>query len=670
MKFTKLGNFQTKLLLFVFVLSFFSTSVNAQKTKKVSTAELAKSLMDSVKSFSFYDSTKMFAYGDQLIKVSKKYGFRTPEIEVTIVYGNFYYYRAQFLKALVFYKKALSISESIRDNHFKALSLIKIAYVKSALSDFEVSRKIFSAVYLFSKERLDTLPQIEALNGIGILSESFNNIEKAISSYKLAIALAEKARLYYEYGYVKNNIGLLYFNLEEDSLAYLNFTDAIKCADISKSKKLKAHTNLNMGLYYKKIGDIASAEKNYRLSLRQSEIDHSPIDLIATMTNLAEIAKIKNEKQHAEALYDSAMTICFKAGLEEYYSLMYYGKAESKELLNDIPAAIHFTNLGLEWAVKRKNASSEQQGYSLLSKYYEKINDHKSALIYFKKNTAIADSLNNENYVSKIKYLNSQEEILEKNQSFEKEKNKNLLLEKDFEKAREGKNRIVTVFIFIVLIVIASFVFSYEKLKRKNLKKHRKIVLELTDKERSNIARDLHDEVGQILSILKNKQSKLNVINENDKIELIQLLDDAIDKTRSISLRFHPKFLEHIEINQAISFLLTELEKNTGIVCIFENVDSFNSLSLIDRIHVYRIIQECASNTIKHANATSIRVDFVKSDDKYQITYQDNGKGLSKDFKKRFGLMSIEERVDALNGKLTINTKKSNSFYLEIHFPC
>ena len=668
MRFKNQFSFLLKMFFLSIALCLIGRISIAQKQKN--NLESIKSIMDSVKSFSFYDSTKMFLYGNSLIKETQKYGLKKVQIEVIIFYGNYYYYRAQFIDALNYYKKAFSISESIDDNHYKALSLIKIAYAKSAVLDFETSKKIFAAVYLNSKERLDTLPQIEALNGIGILSESFNNIEKAFSSYKEAIMLAENAKLYYEYGYVKNNIGGLYYALGEDSLAYVSFIDALKWAEISKSKKLKAHTCLNLGLYYRKKGNNTAAEDNYRISLDQSIVDNSPVDLIASLINLAEMAIIKKEIVHAENLYDNAMTICFKAGLEEYYAMMYYGKASAKEFLNDIPAAIKYTNLGLEWALKRKNSNSIQEGYSLLSRYYETMKDYKSSLQFYKKNTFIADSMNNENYVSKIKYLNSQEEILEKNQSFEKEKNKNLLLEKDFEKAREGKNRIVTIFIFIVLIVIASFVFSYEKLKRKNLKNHRKIVLELTDKERSNIARDLHDEVGQILSLLKNKQSKLNVVNEKDNLELINLIDDAIDKTRSISLRFHPKFLEHIEINQAISFLLAELEKNTEIICIFENVDSFNDLSLIDRIHVYRIIQECASNTIKHANATSIRVDFVKIGDRYQITYQDNGDGLSKEFKKRFGLMSIEERVDALNGKLIINTKKTKSFYLEILFPC
>jgi signal transduction histidine kinase len=570
---------------------------------------------------------------------------------------------------MVYYNRALGLADRIRNEHYKALAMIKIGYVESEKSNFGLVNKIFSGVYEKSKERGDTLAMVEALNGIGILNENINNLEKAVISYKLAIKLAEGARLNYEQAYVKHNLGNLYCFQGEDSLGFSYLMQALRFAQISGHKKLQTHANLNIGLYYKERGDFVSAEKHYRRSLHQARIDNSPPDLIPTLLNLVDVTITKKQYREAETYCQEALDICWKANLNDYKSVCYYGLARIKSETNKIDSAIAYTRLGVEWALKGKKNNFINEGYSLLAHYYEVNKNYDQALEYFKKYKKLSDSLNNDNYVSKIKYLNSQEESLEKKQKYEEEKNKNLQLEQKFERGRANMNLLIASAIVLVLLIVLTFLYFMTRMKRRSLINHRKTLIELNDKERSNMALNLHDEVGQILSILKNKQSKCKFSDESDMNELNNLVDEAIDKTRTIAFRFHPKFLEHVSINQAVNSLLADTEKNTGIVCLFEKSDDFDQLTLIDRVHIYRILQECVTNTIKHSGATSIRVDFIKENSRYHIIYRDNGKGLGKNHVKKFGFLSIEERVTALNGKLILNIKKPHSFHLEIYFP-
>ena len=178
-------------------------------------------------------------------------------------------------------------------------------------------------------------------------------------------------------------------------------------------------------------------------------------------------------------------------------------------------------------------------------------------------------------------------------------------------------------------------------------------VLDVQEKERQRIARDLHDTSLQSLAYLVYKVELVSLYMDKDpvkaKLELAGFKNDikrVIDEIRNYIFDMRPMSFDDLK-NES---------KNPQI-----------NLFLIT---IYRIIQECIQNAIQHSEGTKIYVSLKKKNDKYEIIVKDNGKGFNikeafhKD--KHFGLSVLHERVFLLNGEININTAHGTSITIEI----
>src|SRR5690606_30694993 len=130
-----------------------------------------------------------------------------------------------------------------------------------------------------------------------------------------------------------------------------------------------------------------------------------------------------------------------------------------------------------------------------------------------------------------------------------------------------------------------------------------------------------------------------------------------IEEVRSISRSLIPPELRRLGLKSALEKLLNQIQQSTDILVLCEISDVvINKINEEDQVRVYRIIQELKNNTLKHAQATSLKLSMQQSSDFLEIVYQDNGKGL--DFEKALskenslGIKGIEQRVRAMNGSL------------------
>ena len=168
-------------------------------------------------------------------------------------------------------------------------------------------------------------------------------------------------------------------------------------------------------------------------------------------------------------------------------------------------------------------------------------------------------------------------------------------------------------------------------------------------------------------------KSKVNLFKKGQVQDLEGLeesLGDLIQQARLLSHRLHPSYLEKIGLKRSIISLLDKIEKNTGIITSYDVEPSIDNLSLVKQTQVYRILQECINNTIKHADAKSIKVLITKDEGEYSFVYRDNGKGIDFSSSKNqgLGMMTIKERVSKLKGKLQLLSQPKKGFYLTIKF--
>jgi signal transduction histidine kinase len=225
----------------------------------------------------------------------------------------------------------------------------------------------------------------------------------------------------------------------------------------------------------------------------------------------------------------------------------------------------------------------------------------------------------------------------------------------------------------------------YKHKIEKELKASREQLLNLTahlqsvrEEERTRVAREIHDELGQALTALKMDLSWLNKrLNEDQKplIEktksMVSLIDETAKTIKRISSDLRPGLLDDLGLIAAIEWETQEFEKRTGIRCQM-NLHP-EDLVLKEKLAtaVFRIFQETLTNITRHAGATRVHVNLETRNDHFELTIRDNGKGITKSEitdPKSFGIIGMKERVEYLRGKITIRgiSGKGTIVHLEI----
>ena len=178
--------------------------------------------------------------------------------------------------------------------------------------------------------------------------------------------------------------------------------------------------------------------------------------------------------------------------------------------------------------------------------------------------------------------------------------------------------------------------------------------------ERTNIAREIHDELGQTLTVLKMDLSWLRKRLPDDQISvrertdtMSQLINRTIQTVKKISTALRPGLLDDLGLAAAIEWQAEEFQQRTGIRCniIIEPKDiTFDK----DRnTAIFRILQETLTNIARHAEASAVRVSLKQRDGQIELKVRDNGKGITEEQisnPKSFGLIGIRERVKIFGG--------------------
>lgn len=221
--------------------------------------------------------------------------------------------------------------------------------------------------------------------------------------------------------------------------------------------------------------------------------------------------------------------------------------------------------------------------------------------------------------------------------------------------------------IIIMLVLAAAIVFYYYRSQRLLLLQKvatQEQLVEQTiivqEKERSRIAKDLHDDIGSKLNIIFLHLQRLKKDNSQRKpidnaVELItESINEVIATTRSIAKDLIPPALEEFGFIDALKELCNNYNKTEKVQIQFKQTSNkVHTLARLVELNLFRILQELISNSIKHGDATQIRIHFVSDLRQIQIFYQDNGKGFNPNKIKNsagLGMKNIESRLRIING--------------------
>jgi signal transduction histidine kinase len=228
--------------------------------------------------------------------------------------------------------------------------------------------------------------------------------------------------------------------------------------------------------------------------------------------------------------------------------------------------------------------------------------------------------------------------------------------------------------VFILLFICV--IYFYHK-KNKNLL-HQLITTEITaaEKERKRIAADLHDDFGQLLSVIRLQVSSINPVSQADRQlikEAAKHIDDVLKRMRVMSEAIVPNQLLAAGFCWGIEELVATFNKLGSIQVHWELSGDLPESEPDHWLHHYRIIQEILNNALKHSNAKNIWINALVDDKYFLLSVTDDGIGFDKEAVARAatgsGLRNIFNRVALLRGQIIIDTLPQQGVRYQIKTP-
>lgn len=200
----------------------------------------------------------------------------------------------------------------------------------------------------------------------------------------------------------------------------------------------------------------------------------------------------------------------------------------------------------------------------------------------------------------------------------------------------------------------------------------------IREEERTSIARELHDELGQQLlrlrmdlSWLSGRLRDLSPVLQEKVAEMKIFVAGTVDTLRRVTTRLRPPLLDELGLAEAAQWQLDDFAGQTGIEVASTIAIDSGALDERTSINAFRILQESLTNVTRHADATRVDVSLVTTDEGLTLEIRDNGRG--KDFGDKpelgHGLVGIRERTLMLGGRMEISTAPGEGFSISIRIP-
>lgn len=200
---------------------------------------------------------------------------------------------------------------------------------------------------------------------------------------------------------------------------------------------------------------------------------------------------------------------------------------------------------------------------------------------------------------------------------------------------------------------------------------------DFAEQERSELAHNLHDELGGLLTAAKMDLSWLQARPElpADAQRLTQLgdaLDQAMDVKRRVVERLRPSLLDHFGLATALRAHVESTCAKANLQCEAAVDDSVDAVPKHIAIALFRLVQEGLSNIIRHANARRVRLEFGCDERNFTLRLADDGRGFDLHggaFRWSHGLSGMRQRVKALHGRFTLHSNPGNGTQIEVEVP-
>ena len=510
-------------------------------------------------------------------------------------------------------------------------------------------------------------------NSLGHLYNIRSKPEKSIDYYLKALKLCEKSMDYSRMCAICTNISYLYGNVGAESKVKLEYAfKALSYAEKSDDLWTMEQACSMLGNTYLDAGDYEKALEYQLKGLQMSQQLKSEQKECFAALNVGCTYLYMEKYPEAEKYYKTALELAQKNSLKRPESYILSCLSDVYRETKQFELSKQYINMALEQ--KSVLSKSEQLDlYITAIHLYVAQGDIDNFNQMFDFYLAEKDT---------IHQLAVHEKMVELEAIYETEKKQSRIVELERRKKQQywwgGAAILVFGLVIIVLfyrhrLVVNQKVLSDQKLDQ--MKQEQQLVatqaaLDGETAERTRLARDLHDGLGGMLSVVQltlkgvKTGGYIDLENVNRFDKAIVMLDDSIKELRRVAHNMMPESL----LRYGLKVSLTDFCNEVPAVS-FHYYGNEKRIDSNLEILVYRSAHELINNALRHAEANTINLQVIQEEDRISLTVQDDGKGFEAGATpKGMGLESINNRVTSFNGKMSIYTSPGKGTEINIEF--
>lgn len=576
---------------------------------------------------------------------------------------TFYYFRSDAKKAIAFGSRSLKLAKSLQDEILLANTYNDYSMPFLTTGDFQKSVELNYKALEIRKRLKDTTGMISSYAKLGNGYYELGQYKKAQQSYNRAIyfakALGDENTLLQIYQNSANVLEAGGFIKEALKMQL----DVHEIAVRTDNKLVQISNYGNLGSCYQKLNQFDKAREMYLKAVPIAKEMNQPEQLAMVYQGLGVVERAAKNTDLGLKYYQQALQLYRKLHSKTGEGIIAVNIGNSFADLNQPDSASFYLNYGLKLVTETKSYKQIMNAYNGLADLeLNRKNFQKAAEYLVLKNK----------YQDSVSIFQGNELIADVYGKYELEKKERELAESE---ARNAKNQLyqaiwsgVSATLLLLFVVVFLFFRHKRKIAKEELIRTKQEEHYLREKQlneqKLSISRELHDNVGSQITYLISSIDNLSYLDEVNG-PLNSKLHDLSDFGRNTMQELRSTIWAMNSEDGSIETLLTRVESLKNNIPLTMKIDNRLQenypLKSTELLNLYRIIQESIQNTLKHANATIIRISLEEKQRRVTLSISDNGKGITTREGNGNGLQNMRYRCEQIAGKFELKTAENGT---------
>lgn len=584
-------------------------------------ADLLRAYDELMRGYLPFNGIKASYYGHKALALSYELNGLRVRQDVLRRFAQMHYAREEFDEAIRIFQQALAVVDSMEHD---------IRYTPSDVDDAR------SCLY----------------GAIGNVYNMQDKAHLAIHYYQLALPIFEKYKWLESQTVLYHNVGELYFLMGNYQEAERNYLMGLSKSSESKDSLMIALSQKGLLRLYINMGDYPKAIKmagpcySYYHAHRTEEVG----DYYVVLASMVRLNLMEGHENIAAAKSYA------KEALKQVDELGFEDKSNVYAACSEVAMAEKQWQQALDYALQTIHpdslaTSADASCYKLLAEIYTELGQKAKAREYIQKMHDVMSRYSTDHYQSGL----SQMKVL-----YETEKKEAQIAALD--KERGLYRWLLVAAIIAIAALVAGGILMVLVQRRKKALLAAKVALDTETKERRILARDLHDSLGSMLSVLR-----LKIEGDTQKDETLRMIDQTATELRRISHHIMPEELLQGGLRTALADFAISVP---GTQFHFFGNDTIRICQDMELV-LYRCAYELVNNALKHAAAEHIDIQLMQEEEQISLTVSDDGKGMSNTppSHEGMGFENIRARIGRFNGKLNIVSTENTGTEINITLP-